>query len=116
MIAETERIPWLTIRLIFGNGNAAQGRKCIEAIARRLIHARTKHPSSEWSGRGEEYGLEAIEGEVKELRLAVLLEGSERDEDETHDVLATGVRKYNREDACWLQAKPKRAGLNRMCR
>ena len=68
MTAETERMPWLTIRLIFGNGNAAQGRKCIEAIARRLIHARTKHPSSEWSGRGEEYGLEAIEGEVKELR------------------------------------------------
>lgn len=99
MTAETERMPWLTIRLIFGNGNAAQGRKCIEAIARRLIHARTKHPSSEWSGRGEEYGLEAIEGEVKELRFAVMLESQERVEDETLDVLATGVRKFNREEA-----------------
>ena len=99
MTAETERIPWLTIRLIFGNGNAAQGRKCIEAIARRLIHARTKHPSSEWSGRGEEYGLEVIEGEVKELRLAVKFEGVQRVEDETLDVLATAVRKFNREEA-----------------
>ena len=99
MTAETERIPWLTIRLIFGNGNAAQGRKCIEAIARRLIHARTKHPASEWAGRGEEYGLEAIEGEVKELRFAVMLESQERVEDETLDVLATGVRKFNREEA-----------------
>ena len=99
MTAETERIPWLTIRLIFGNGNAAQGRKCIEAIARRLIHARTKHPASEWAGRGEEYGLEVIEGEVKELRFAVMLESQERVEDETLDVLATGVRKFNREEA-----------------
>ena len=99
MTAETERMPWLTIRLIFGNGNAAQGRKCIEAIARRLIHARTKHPSSEWSGMGEEYGLAAIEGEVKELRLAVKLEGVQRVEDETLDVLATAVRKFNREEA-----------------
>ena len=99
MTVETERIPWLTIRLIFGNGNAAQGRKCIEAIARRLIHARTKHPSSEWSGKGEEYGLEAIEGEVKELRFAVKLEGVQRVEDETLDVLATAVRKFNREEA-----------------
>jgi hypothetical protein len=99
MAAETERMPWLTIRLIFGNGNAAQGRKCIEAIARRLIHARTKHPASEWAGRGDEYGLAVIESEVRELRLAVKLEGQQRVEDETLDVLATGVRKYNREDA-----------------
>ena len=99
MTAETERMPWLTIRLIFGNGNAAQGRKCIEAIARRLIHARTKHPASEWAGRGEEYGLAAIEGEVRELRIAVMLESQERVEDETLDVLATGVRKFNREEA-----------------
>ena len=99
MAAETERMPWKTIRLIFGNGDLAQGRKCIEAIARRLIHARTKHPASEWAGRGEEYGLAAIEGEVKELRLAVLLEGPESVEDETLDVLATGVRKFNREEA-----------------
>ena len=99
MTAETERMPWKTIRLIFGNGDLAQGRKCIEAIARRLIHARTKHPASEWAGRGEEYGLAAIEGEVKELRFAIKLEGPQRVEDETLDVLATGVRKFNREDA-----------------
>ena len=99
MTAETERMPWKTIRLIFGNGDLAQGRKCIEAIARRLIHARTKHPASEWAGRGEEYGLTAIEGEVKELRFAVMLESQERVEDETLDVLATGVRKFNREEA-----------------
>ena len=99
MTAETERMPWKTIRLIFGNGDLAQGRKCIEAIARRLIHARTKHPASEWAGRGEEYGLEVIEGEVKELRLAVKLEGVQRVEDETLDVLATAVRKFNREEA-----------------
>ena len=99
MTAETERMPWKTIRLIFGNGDLAQRRKCIEAIARRLIHARTKHPASEWAGRGEEYGLAAIEGEVKELRFAVMLESQERVEDETLDVLATGVRKFNREDA-----------------
>ena len=99
MTAETERMPWKTIRLIFGNGDLAQGRKCIEAIARRLIHARTKHPASESAGRGEEYGLEVIEGEVKELRLAVKLEGVQRVEDETLDVLATAVRKFNREEA-----------------
>ena len=99
MSADAERMPWKTIRLIFGNGDLTQGRKCLEAIARRLVHARTKHPSSEWSGRGEEYGLEAIEGEVRELRIAVKLEGPQRVEDETLDVLATAVRKYNREDA-----------------
>ena len=99
MAAETEHMPWKTIRLIFGNGDMAQGRKCLEAIAHRLVHARTKHPASEWAGRGEEYGLEAIEGEVKELRFAVMLESQERVEDETLDVLATGVRKFNREEA-----------------
>ena len=99
MTAETERMPWKTIRLIFGNGDLAQRRKCIEAIARRLIHARTKHPASEWAGRGEEYGLEVIEDEVKELRLAIKLEGPQRVEDETLDVLATAVRRFNQEDA-----------------
>ena len=99
MTAETEHMPWKTILLIFGNGDMAQGRKCLEAIAHRLVHARTKHPASEWAGRGEEYGLEVIEGEVKELRLAIKLEGPQRVEDETLDVLATGVRKFNREEA-----------------
>ena len=99
MTADTEHMPWKTIRLIFGNGDLAQGRKCIEAIARRLIHARTKHPASEWAGKGDEYGLAAIEGEVEELWIAIKSEGPERVEDETLDVIATGVRKYNREDA-----------------
>ena len=40
-----------------------------------------------------------IEGEVIELRLAVKLEGVQRVEDETLDVLATAVRKFNREEA-----------------
>ena len=99
MTADTEHMPWKTIRIIFGNGDMAQGRKCLEAIAHRLVHARTKHPASEWAGRGEEYGLEVIEGEVKELRLAVKFEGVQRVEDETLDVLATAVRKFNREEA-----------------
>ena len=94
-----EQMSWKTIRLIFGNGDLTQGRKCLEAIARRLVHARTKHPASEWSGKGDDYGLEVIEGEVRELRLAVKLEGPQRVEDETLDVIATAVRKYNREDA-----------------
>ena len=34
-----------------------------------------------------------------ELRFAVRLETPQRVEDETLDVLATAVRKYNREDA-----------------
>ena len=95
----TEQMSWKTIRLIFGNGDLTQGRKCLEAIARRLIHARTKHPASEWAGKGDDYGLEVIEGEVRELRFAVRLETPQRVEDETLDVLATAVRKYNREDA-----------------
>lgn len=99
MSTETEHMPWKTIRLIFGNGDLTQGRKCLEAIARRLVHARTKHPASEWAGRGDDYGLVVIESEVRELRLAVKLETPQRVEDETLDVLATGVRKYNREDA-----------------
>lgn len=99
MSACTEQMSWKTIRLIFGNGDLTQGRKCLEAIARRLVHARTKHPASEWTGRGEEYGLAAIEGEVEELRLAIKLEGPQRVEDETLDVLATAVRRFNREDA-----------------
>lgn len=99
MSADAEHMPWKTIRLIFGNGDLTQGRKCLEAIARRLVHARTKHPASEWEGRGDEYGLAAIEGEVRELRIAIKLEGTQRVEDETLDVLATAVRKYNREDA-----------------
>ena len=94
-----EQMSWKTIRLIFGNGDLTQGRKCIEAIARRLVHARTAHPASQWAGKGDEYGLEVIEGEVKELRFAVRLETPQRVEDETLDVLATAVRKYNREDA-----------------
>ena len=99
MIAEKERMSWKTIRLIFGNGDLTQGRKCLEAIARRLVHARTEHPASEWEGSGDEYGLAAIEGEVRELRIAVKFEGPQRVEDETLDVLATAVRKFNREDA-----------------
>ena len=95
----SEQMSWKTIRLIFGNGDMAQGRKCLEAIAHRLVHARTKHPASAWVGRGEEYGLEVIEDEVKELRLAIKLEGPQRVEDETLDVLATAVRKFNREEA-----------------
>ena len=95
----SEQVSWKTIRIIFGNGDLTQGRKCLEAIARRLVHARIKHPDSDWAGKGDEYGLAAIEGEVKELRLAVLLEGPDRVEDETLDVLATGVRKFNREEA-----------------
>lgn len=95
----SEQMSWKTIRLIFGNGDLTQGRKCLEAIARRLVHARTEHPASEWAGRGEEYGLEVIEGEVRELRIAVRLETPQRVEDETLDALATAVRKYNREDA-----------------
>ncbi len=99
MSADAEHMSWKTIRLIFGNGDLTQGRKCLEAIARRLIHARTKHPASEWAGKGDDYGLEVIEGEVRELRLAVKLEGPQRVEGKTLDVLATAVRKYNREDA-----------------
>lgn len=99
MSACTEQMSWKTIRLVFGNGDLTQGRKCLEAIARRLVHARTEHPDSEWVGMGDEYGLEVIEGEVRELRLAVKLETPQRVEDETLDVLATAVRKYNREDA-----------------
>ena len=99
MSAYTEQVSWKTIRLIFGNGDLTQGRKCLEAIARRLVHARIKHPASEWDGKGDEYGLEAIEGEVGELRFAVRLETPQRVEDETLDVLATAVRMYNREDA-----------------
>lgn len=99
MSACAEHMPWKTIRLIFGNGDLTQGRKCLEAIARRLVHARTEHPASEWAGKGDEYGLEVIEGEVRELRIAVRLETPQRVEDETLDVLATAVRKYNREDA-----------------
>ena len=95
----SEQMSWKTIRLIFGNGDLTQGRKCIEAIARRLVHARTEHPAREWTGKGDEYGLEVIEGEVRELRIAVRLETPQRVEDETLDVLATAVRKYNREDA-----------------
>ena len=95
----SEQMSWKTIRLIFGNGDLTQGRKCLEAIARRLVHARTKHPPEEWEGKGHEYGLEVIEAEVRELRLAVKLETPQRVEDETLDVLATAVRKYNREDA-----------------
>ena len=53
----------------------------------------------EWEGKGDEYGLEVIEGEVRELRLAVKLEGPDRIEDEALDVIATAVRKFNREDA-----------------
>lgn len=84
---------------ILGNGDSAKGRRLIDELAGRLVHARTEHPASQWAGAGDEYGLAAIEGEVRELRLAVKLEGPQRVEDETLDVLATGVRKYNREDA-----------------
>ena len=48
-------------------------------------------------------GVESVEPfleiEEKELRFAVMLESQERVEDETLDVLATGVRKFNREEA-----------------
>lgn len=84
---------------ILGNGDAAKGRKLIDELAGRLVHARTEHPASQWAGAGDEYGLEVIEGEVRELRIAVKLEGPQRVEDETLDVLATAVRKFNREDA-----------------
>lgn len=92
-----EQMSWKTIRLIFGNGDLHQGRKCLEAIARRLVHARTKHPASEWEGKGPKWAAGKLADELSELHRAISLEGPEREMEEAKDCAAVIVRIIGRE-------------------
>lgn len=62
----------------------------IEAIAKRLEHARAKHP--DWKNRGRYWALGVIHDEYFEFEKAVLLETRERQIDEAFDVIATTIR------------------------
>lgn len=82
---------------ILGNGDSAKGRKLIDELAGRLVHARTEHPASQWAGVGEKFAHNAIASEVGEVWDAMRWETPERVKSELLDVLATSVRAHNDE-------------------
>lgn len=82
---------------ILGNGNAAKGRAMLDEFAQRLVHARTEHPADEWKGSGDDYALDAMESEMREVRVAMKLEGPARVRSEVKDLLATAWRTYGDE-------------------
>lgn len=82
---------------IIGNGDAAKGRRLIDELAGRLVHARTEHPESQWAGAGDKFAHNAIAGEVGEVWDAMRWETPERVKSELLDVLATSVRAHNDE-------------------
>lgn len=85
------------ILAIIGNGDNTRGRKLLDELAERMEHARTEHPESEWAGKGDDYALEAIEDEVREVRVAMKLETPHRVKSELKDAIATCVRAWNDE-------------------
>lgn len=82
---------------IIGNWDAANGRRLIDELAGRLVHARTEHPASQWSGAGEKFAHNAIASEVGEVWDAMRWETPERVKSELLDSLATCVRAHNDE-------------------
>ena len=71
--------------------------KLIDALAGRLVHARTEHPASQWAGAGDKFAHNAISSEVGEVWDAMRWETPERVKSELLDVLATSVRAHNDE-------------------
>lgn len=82
---------------ILGNGDSAKGRRLIDELAGRLVHARTEHPASQWAGAGDKFAHNAISSEVGEVWDAMRWETPERVKSEFLDVLATSVRAHNDE-------------------
>ena len=77
---------------ILGNGDAAKGRAMLDEFAQRLVHARTEHPADEWKDAGDGYALVAMGDELREVMVAMKLEGPERVRSEVKDLLATAWR------------------------
>lgn len=82
---------------ILGNGNPAKGRAMLDEFAQRLVHARTEHPADEWKDAGDGYALTVMEDELREVLVAMKLEGPERVRSEVKDLLATAWRTYGDE-------------------
>lgn len=82
---------------ILGNGDSAKGRAMLDEFAQRLVHARTEHPADEWEGAGDGYALVAMEDELREVMVAMKLEGPQRLKSELKDLLATAWRTYGDE-------------------
>lgn len=79
---------------ILGNGDAAKGRRLIDDLAGRLVHARTEHPVF---ANTDESAVTVIDDELWELANAVYTETPERAHDEALDVMATVARFLNDE-------------------
>ena len=77
---------------ILGNGDSAKGRAMLDEFVQRLVHARTEHPADEWKDAGDGYALVAMEDELREVLVAMKLEGPERIRSEVKDLLATAWR------------------------
>lgn len=82
---------------ILGNGDAAKGRAMLDEFAQRLVHARNEHPADEWKDAGDGYALVVMEDELREVMVAMKLEGPERVRSEVKDLLATAWRTYGDE-------------------
>ena len=72
-----------------GDGDANSGREFCAALAKRLIHARRKHPRY---ARSNFHALGVIVSEYDELCRAVHSEPEARQYDEALDVAATATR------------------------
>ena len=79
----------------FGAGDLERGETLLNDLALRLEYARGKH---HWKGRSAEYAIEAVEGETRELKQAVICnEGPRRVYDESLDGAVTNIRTALRE-------------------
>ncbi len=77
-----------------GNGYSVSGVGLLKKIVLRLRHARDKHPVF---AQNVYHCLGVITAEHEELVYAVEYETSERQQDETLDVIATAIRFANEE-------------------
>ena len=98
-LRKRSEMSYMRMRLAFGNGDMAKGKKIMEAIAERIEHARLKHPPEEWANKGPKWAAGTLGDELSELHRAISLETPEREKDEALDCVAVGVRIVNREFA-----------------
>lgn len=81
----------------FGNGNIDKGKQILLEMAKRLNHARQKHPKKEWQKMNVMQAFNALNEEKHEVCKAICHETEERMQSELLDVVAVAVRMWNEE-------------------
>ena len=66
--------------------------KIVCMLLKRLHHAESEHPASEWNSKDVQWAIDAATEEMKEVQKANLYETRERVNDECLDVIAVCFR------------------------